>query len=314
MAPQMTPAQTRVVDPILSEHARGYRQAQLVAPALFPFADVSAYGGKVIEFDKSSFKIYNSKRAPGAATKRIHFGYEGKPYAIVPSALEAPVPRERMRDASQVPGINLASRAVNTVLRSLHLEHEVDSAAIATNAANYDNDHKVALAGTDVWSDPSSDPAGDVELGREAVRDSIGLYPNTLMLSAKAFTNCRRHVKLIDRSANTGIRKVTLNLLKEIFEVENIVIGGGVVAGDDDTFGDVWGTAAVLAYVSQGSDADMNVEEPSYGYTYRIEGMPLVEVPYWDANSKSWIYGVSNDCTPVLAGMPAGYLIGGAGL
>ncbi|HHA2602409.1 TPA: hypothetical protein ACOEOE_004596, partial [Stenotrophomonas maltophilia] len=62
-----------------------------------------------------------------------------------------------------------------------------------------------------------------------------------------------------------------------------------------------------------GADVNANVEEPSYGYGYRIEGMPLVEVPYWDNSAKSWIYGVSNDATPVLAGMAAGYLISGAG-
>lgn len=313
MSGQQNLAQTRVVDPILSEHARGFRQAQLIASALFPYADVAAYGGQVIEFDKSAFRVYNSKRAPGAATKRIQFGYEGKPYSIVPSALEAPVPRERMRDASQVPGINLGARAVNTVLRSMLLEHEVAAAAIATNADNYDNDHKVALTGSDVWSDDDSDPAGDIETGKEAIRSTIGVYPNTLMLSARAFASCRRHTKLIARSSDHGIRKVTLDLLRQIFEVENIVVGGGVVAGDDDAFGDVWGTAAVLAYVSPGADVNANIEEPSYGYTYRIEGHPLVEVPYWDNNAKSWIYGVSHDATPVLTGMAAGYLIGGAG-
>ena len=55
------------------------------------------------------------------------------------------------------------------------------------------------------------------------------------------------------------------------------------------------------------------MEEPSYGYGYRITGMPLVEKPYWDNNAKSWIYGVSNDCTPVLSGMTAGFLVQGAG-
>lgn len=307
-------AQTRVVDPILSEHARGYRQAELIAPALFPFADVNAYGGKVIEFGKESFKVFNSKRAPGAATKRVTFGYEGKPYAIVPSALEAVVPRERMLDASQVPGIDLASRAVNIVLRSQLLEFEVDAAALATNASNYDTDHKVALTGTDKWTDAdNSDPAGDIEAGKEAIRASIGLYPNTLMLSAKAFSACKKNLKLIDRSANTGIRKVTLDLLRQIFEVENIVVGSGIVAADSGAFGDVWGTSAVLAYVSPGSSASANNEEPSYGYGYRIAGMPLVEKPYWDPNAKSWVYGVSNDATPVLSGMTAGYLIQGAG-
>lgn len=313
MPAQMTPGQTRVVDPILSDHARGYRQAELVAPSLFPFADVSAYGGKVIEFGKESFKVYNSKRAPGTNTKRVRFGYEGKPYAIIPSALEVPVPRESMRDATAVPGINLATRAVNIALRSQLLEYEVDAAAIATAAANYDNNHKVALTGTDVWTNDASDPAGDIEAGKEAVRSSIGLYPNTLLLSAKAFSACKRNVKLIDRSANTGIRKVTLDLLRQIFEIENIVVGSGVVASDDNTFGDVWGTSAVLAYVSPGADVNANIEEPSYGYGYRIDGMPLVEQPYWDNSAKSWIYGVSNDATPVLSGMAAGFLIQGAG-
>jgi hypothetical protein len=311
---QLNPAQQRVIDPILSTHARGYRQAQLVASALFPFAEVAQYAGNVIEFGKESFRVYNSKRSPGSATKRITFGYQGKPYAIVPRALEAVVPVESMRDASAVPGINLSTRAVNTVLRSMLLEYEVDAAGIATNAANYDNDHKVTLASGMVWDDPDSDPAGDIETGREAIRDTIGLYPNTLLLSAKAIKSCRRHPKLIDRSANTGIRKVTLELLKEIFEVDNIVIGGGVVAsGQNDAFGDVWGQAAILAYVSEGADVNANVEEPSYGYGYRIEGMPTVSAPYYDNNTNSWIHKVANDCTPVLAGMQAGYLITNAG-
>lgn len=314
MSAQMTPGQTRVVDPILSEHARGYRQSQLIASALFPFADVTAYGGKVIEFDKSAFVLFNSKRAPGANTKRVQFGYEGKPYAIIPSALEAPVPRERMRDASQVPGINLASRAVNVVLRSLLLEFEVEAATIATTASNYDDNHKVTLTGTDLWSSPDSDPVGDILAGREAVRSSIGVYPNTLELPAKALKNLKVHPDLIARASTTGIKVVTLDLLKIVFEIDNIAIGSAVVANTPTSpLGDVWGTSAVLAYVSPGSDTEANMEEPSYGYGYRIEGMPLVEVPYWDANAKSWIYGVSNDATPVLAGMDAGFLIQGAG-
>ncbi|HCT25280.1 MAG TPA: hypothetical protein DIW85_03595 [Stenotrophomonas sp.] len=314
MSAQMTPGQVRVVDPILSEHARGYRQAQLVASVLFPFADVAAYGGRVIEFGKESFKVYNSKRAPGAATKRVRFGYEGKPYSIIPSSLEAVVPREHMRDANAVPGINLATRAVNVVLRSQLLEYEVECAGIATNPNSYDNDHKVTLTGTDVWSNDASDPASDVETGKEAVRASIGLYPNTMLLSATAFSKLKKHPKIVARSADSGIRKVTLDLLRQVFEIENIVVGAGVVAGANDEFGDVWGTSVVLAYVSPGADVNANAEEPSYGYGYRIEGMPLVEEPYYDKNAKSWIYGVSNDATPVLAGMAAGYLIQGAGL
>lgn len=313
MSGQQTGAQARVVDPILSEHARGYRQAQLIAAFLFPVAFVPAYGGKVIEFGKESFRLYNSKRAPGSATKRIRFGYEGKPYAIVPSALEAQVPRELGVDAQAVPGINLATRAVNLVLRARLLEHEYDCAQIARNASNYDSDHKVALSGNDRWTHPDSDPVDDVTTGKEAVRASIGMEPNTLVLSARAWAALKRHPQLLGRTGEAGVKIVTLETLKAVLEIENIVVGKATVADASDSLGDVWGTDAILAYVSPGSGAEANAEEPSYGYTYAIEGMPLVEQPYWDQPTKSWVYGVSHDATPVLSGMTAGYLIQNAG-
>lgn len=316
--PQMNPGQARVVDPILSQYARGYRQRNLIARALFPFAPVSIYGGKIIKFGKESFRLYSSKRAPGSSTKRVTFGYSGDPYAIVPSALEAVVPREIMQDASQVPGINLASRAVGLVLGTLNLEHENDAATIALNTANYDNNHKVTLTGTDRWTADESMPIKDVQDYREAIRSSIGVYPNTMEISATTYAALKSHPDLVGRTANNAIRTVTIETLQAAFEIKNIVVGEAVVADATDTFGDVWGNDTVLAYVPEsGSDPNStdlgNAEQPSYGYTYLIDGHPMVEQPYWDANSKSWVYGVSFDNTPVLTGMLAGFLIKNTG-
>ena len=317
---QQTPGQVRVVDPILSQYARGYRQRGLIGRALCPFAPVAMYGGKIIEFGKESFRLYSSKRSPGSTTKRIQLGYDGKPYSIQPSALEAPVPREHMRDATQVPGIDLGSRASSTVLRALHLEHEYSCAQIARNAANYDVNHKVALVGTDRWTSATSKPVEDIMTGREAIRASIGVYPNTLEISATTLSALKQHPDLVGRTANNVLRTVTIDTLKAVFEVANIVIGEAVVADAQDAFGDIWGNDTVLAYVPEnGTDAGAtdglpgNREEPSYGYTYVIEGHPLVEVPYWDNGSKSWIYGVSFDNTPALTGMVAGYLLQNTG-
>jgi hypothetical protein len=312
--PQQTPAQARVVDPILSEHSRGYARPGNVAKTLFPVAFVPSYGGKVIEFDKAAFRLHNSARAPGSATKRVQMGYAGKPYAIVPSALEASVPREIMRDASQVPGIDLASDAVDVVLGSLELEHEYNSALIARNTANYDADHKVTLAGTDTWTG-TGDPSEDIKNASEAVRKSIGVRPNTVLLSATAFAACQFNAKILDRLKYTGRDAVTVEILAKLWNVKKVVVGEAVVAsGADDAFGDVWGDDVIVAYVSEGrSDGRRSAAEPSYGYTYAIPGMPSVEAPYWDNGTKSWVYGVSNDATPVLSGMTAGYLIKDAG-
>lgn len=313
--PQLTPGQTRLADPILSAHARGFRQPGLVGQILFPLAPVSAYGGQVIEFGKEAFRLHNSRRAPGAATKRIDMGYAGKPYAIVPSALEAKVPRELMRDAAQVPGIDLASRAVNTVLRVLQLEQEDAAAKLARDVANYDAQHKVTLAGAALWSAATSTPSKDIQTGKDAIADSIGIEPNLVVLSRKAYNRLKVHAEIIERTKHTSIQSLTTDLLQTLWDVERVVVAGAKVAsGANDVFSDVWGTDVILAYASLGAAIGANVEEPSYGYTYAIEGMPLVEEPYWDANAKSWIYPTSFDATAVISGMAAGYLIQNAGL
>lgn len=312
---QLNLNQNRVIDPILSTQARGFRQANLVGRVLFPLAPVPAYGGQVIEFGKEAFRLYNTKRAPGAATKRLDLGHVGRAYTIVPSALEVKVPRELMTDATQVPGINLASRAVNTALAALNLEHEVACATAATTLANYPVANRVTLAGGTRWTQATSTPVSDVMNGREVIRQNVGMYPNVLLLSARAFRALKTNPDILSRLSTSGTRVVTADLLAEIFEVAQVVIGAATAAtGAADTLGDVWGNDAVLAYVApDGGDLGANAEQPAYGYTCLIEGMPSVEQPYWDANAKSWIYGVSFDNTPVLAGMAAGYLFKDAG-
>src|SRR5579883_2080127 len=262
---QQTPGQARVIDPILTEIVRGYVQAELVGRKLFPIVPVAAYGGQVIEFGKEAFRLYNPARAPGAATKRLQFGYAGKPYAIVPKAIEAVVPRELATDAAAVPQIDLATRSINTVMRVMNLDHEYNCAQIARNPANYDADHKVALAGGALWSAAGSDPVADIEAGREAIRETIGVYPNVLLLSAKALKALKSNAAILDRIKYTQRGLVTTDILASLFEIPNVVIGAATVAtGQNDVLSDVWGTDAVMAYSNVGGSP--NPEEPGYGY------------------------------------------------
>lgn len=306
--------QVRVVDPILSQYARGYKQPGLVGQMLFPRAPVASYGGKVIQFGKEAFRAYDADRAPGATTKRIDVGYSGASYAIIPKALEAKVPREHMRDARVVPGIDLASRKVNTVLKALALSHERRCATLSRTAASYDSDHKIALTGTDRWTGSASNPSEDIEVGKQAIRRSIGIKPNVALLGPSAASALLTNEKILDRVKHTG-GSVTLDILAKLWGLDRVVEAGAVsAAGSADTLSDVWGDDVILAYVNLGGDqATVDAEEPSYGYTYFIDGMPAIEEPYWEASSKSWIYGVSDDNEPVIASIVAGYLIQNAG-
>ena len=307
--PQMTPSQARVIDPVLSAVAQGYKNADLVGSALFPYVPVDQRGGKIVSFGKEDFYLYAGARAPGATTKRVVFGYSAGSYALTQFSLEGVVPWELQQESQAVPGIDQASVAVTRVLRIVALNLEKAQADLATTAGNYAASNKnTALTGTSLWSDASaSDPIGDIETGREAIRAQTGRYPNTLILSAKSMKALRAHSKIIDRIKYTGRDIPTVELLASLFGVDNVLIGGAVWADASGTLSDVWGKTAVLAVTEIGSVADLGV--PSYGYTYRLRGAPIVETPYEDRPAKSWVYPVTDEVQPVIAGASAGYLI-----
>lgn len=312
----MSLKQFRVVDPILSQYARGYRQRELVASALFPIAFVDQYGGKVLTFGKEHFRLYNTARAPGASTARIQLGYAGEDYSIIPHDLEAVVPRERAADAAAVPGIDLAQRSVRVTLSAMWLSHEHAAASLATNAANYASTNKITLTGTDRWTDPTSDPITDIENAKDAIAVSTGMDPNTMVLSRSSASALRRHPKVVGKLPSNVTQIVSVAQLAEILEIRNLRVASAIYAtGADDTLTQVWGDDAVLAYVAEGDGDASGVgqEEPSYGQTYAIRNHPIVEEPYYDNNTKSWVYGVAFHQRPVMCGPLAGYLFKGAG-
>lgn len=299
-------SQVRVIDPILTNHAAGYRHPDHIAHELFPTVSVAVNGGRRIEFGKESFRLYNTRRAPGTATKRVRYGYEGKPFALENHALDAIVPREHVKDAQQVPGINLLTGSVNLVLRSVSLGKEYDAAIIARDAALYDANHKQLIAGTDLWTDPLSKPLVQIRDGIESVRRSIGTRPNKVEIPAAVMHVLQEHATIAEKLKYTTGDSLTAEMLARLLNVKKVVIGDAVTVDDDDNVVDVWGNDVVIAYVAEGA---ASAEEPSYGYTYQMEGHPMVEEAYYDKTIKSWVNGVTLDRSPVLTGITAGFLL-----
>lgn len=305
-------AGARVIDPVLTTVAQGYTSPAFVGNVLFPRVSVSTRGGQIIEFDRDAYRAYATKRSPGGRTARIQFGYSGKPFALLNEAVEIPLPREHIQDASIVPRIDLGVRAINVGMRNLALSLEIEQSALAFNQANYAAANKSAvLTGGTKWSTATGVPMTDVDAGREAVRQSCGAYPNVMMMSAPAFNACKNNPNVVGRfqyngAAGTDASQITPKMLAGLFNVDQVVVGAGIYWSDANVAIDIWGNAVVLAYVPTGS---MSLEEPSYGYTYTLDGNPLIETPYWEPQSKSWIYGATYERVPVLSGISSGYII-----
>lgn len=306
MSTQMSLRATRIIDPILSTVVQGYKHPDYVGYNLFPAVPVQQSGGQVLQFGKEDFRLLNTQRAPGGTIKRVQYGHLGVPFALENHALAGQVPYELMRDAKAVPHIDLGSRAIRRTLKSNLFQLEYRQAQIATNAANYPAANKITLTGTSKWSDPASNPLAQVETAKEAIRSGCGVRPNVFIIAAVAFAALRQNPSIQDKIKYTQTGVVTAELLAGLFGVKKVIVADAVVAsGAADTFSDVWGNNAVLAYVPQ---EDQAIEEPSYGYTYTMEGHPAAYEPWNDKDSDSWIYPIKFERVPVLSGVTTGYL------
>nr|DAN90201.1 MAG TPA: major capsid protein [Caudoviricetes sp.] len=297
--------QTRVVDPVLTNVAIGYTNAEFVGNFLFPRIFVPKEGGKVIKFDKEAFRLHNAKRAMSADRKRISFGYEGDPFVLDENSLEAAVDRRQLKETETLPGLDLASRAVNLTMNIILLGSENEKAQLARNADNYDSDHKTTLAGTAKWSNEASDPVDDITEAQKVIEESIGRTPNLLTLSNAAYRALKSHPAILEHFKYTSAKAVSVDMLRDLLDVEIIKVGRALYVDDAGKTQPVWGNDAILSYSDQNPSG---MESPAFGYDYTLEGHPMVEEAYYDDHTTTYYYPVTLTHKPVLTGTAAGYL------
>lgn len=306
---QLATAQARVIDPVLTTASRGYRNAQHIHEVLFPRVMVGERGGTRVEFDRTDFRKVNSRRAPGANTKRVEFGHEGKQFALEQHSLEGKLPIENAQEALRVPGIDMGMRTVDGVQSLVSLSREIRAGELATSTGSYLADHVNALAAGSKWDEAGSNPQRDVRDGVEKVRSKTGKRPTTVVVGPRVLEAAAIHPLALQQLRYQGKEAASLDDLARLWGVERVVCGDAIWVDDQDRAHDVWGNAVVIAYTPVGSS--MLRAEPSFGHGYTLMGTPLVESPYYERQPKSWIYPVTEEWSMEIVGQDAGYLITG---
>ncbi len=303
----------RVVDPVLSALALGYSNAEFIGDQLLPFVTLDKEGGKIPRFGKDVFRLYATERALRAKSNRINpDDVDGIDISLDEHDLEYPIDYREDAEAA----FPLQAHATNRVVEGIRLRHEAMVASITQNPANYPTGNKIALSGSAVFTDPNSDPEGVVDEAKAAVRNKIVKEPNTMVIGYKAWRALKRHPKLKAILSDTRSRLVQIADLREIFEIENIVVGKGIYSTDNGVVTDLWGGNLVLAYVPKAAPAvagDAPVRsayEPSFGYTLRKKGNPVVDTRTEDG--KLEIIRNTDIFRPYILGAEAGYLVQGA--
>lgn len=295
----------RIVDPVLTSMAWGYKNSELVAEALFPVVPMDKEAGKIPVFGKEAFKLYNSKRAiRGGSNVMTPDGITTVDPALEEYDLAYPIDYREENEAS----FNLEEIGVNHVSEAMETQREYDAAALATNASNYGS-NTTNLDTTAQWTDSDdSNPITDVQTGKSAIRSCIGREPNVMVLGYKSFDALAYNEAILERIkyAQTGI--VTIDMLQVIFGIPKIVVGKRVYSTDAGVLTDIWGDVAILAYIPPATNAQRDIYEPSFGYTFRRKGMPEVDT-YFTNGGKTKNVRRTDIRQVKIVGATAGYLI-----
>ena len=254
-----------VTNPILTKFAAGYKNANFIGRLVAPRVESLTETGTFYSLGKEGFYLYDTERALRTNARKIDFHMSKDTYACKEHALETSLDYKEI-DIAEKYGANkvldLKRKALSIVQRALEVDLEKAVSDILFGTSYYASGNKIALSGTSCWTDTTnSTPIEDIRTGKKAARNDMGIEPNTLVLGYLSWDALVNHPDITGKIKNSKNQFVTLDDLKEILSIPNIIVGQAVYATDGDVFTDLWDDSAALIYIPN------EAEEP--------EGVPI---------------------------------------
>jgi hypothetical protein len=217
-------------------------------------------------YDKSRMDAPDSKRAPRSEYNRIDWNVSTDTYLCEQYGLEGEIDDEERKNAAAPLDLDVDTTEIVTDMvlnnRELRVVNLVLSTAVVTQ--------NTTLAGANQWSDPASDPLGDVKTGRTTIYTGApGYTPNTMVIGYLVFEALKLHPDIKEIVKYTERAIITRQILAAVFEVDELLVGKVTrrtsKEGLADAFGDVWGKDALLFY----KENRPTLKRASFGYQMR---------------------------------------------
>jgi len=277
--------QVRIIDPILTQLAQGYRNAEGVATFFAPSVAMNVRAGRTLVFGKEAFAAQSFLRAPGTNISKISNEFSTRSFALRQEAISWQLAEEVAAEAKNgAAAIDLRAYAAKDAANRLMQSWEVQVASKVQDITQYESGNVLDLAAYNSGADQFNSPTSDIEVlmddAKEQVRGQIGTYPNKLVLSPDAFNALKRNKRIRD-FMQRGIL-VNEKSLAEIFGLDEIRVARRLKLNQETgELENVYNNVAILFYHPSGATdgfqpaLDANYGTPSYAYTYTLAGYPI---------------------------------------
>lgn len=277
--------QVRVIDPILTQLAQGYKNTDGVATFFAPSVSMNVRAGRTLTFGKEAFAAQNFLRAPGTNIQKISNEFGTRSFSLRQEAISWQISEEVAAEAKNgAAAIDLRAYAAKDAANRLMQSWEIQVSEKVLDVTQYETGNVLDLANYNSGADQFNSPTSDVEVLmddlKEQVRSQIGCYPNKLVLSPDAFNALKRNKRIRD-FMQRGVL-VNEKTLAEIFGLDEIRVARRLKLGADNaSLENIYNNVALLFYHPSGATdgftpaLDANYGNPAFAYTYTLAGYPI---------------------------------------
>jgi hypothetical protein len=274
---------------LLTLHVQEKMQHDLIYAKLFPEVVVNELEVEKITFGNEALRIYeNLKRAPFAPSNIMApENIQREVYGLDEYDVMFPVDYQQKKSViqgstlSQI--LDLKKRAAMKAAEILELRKEKDCATIALAADSYGDDNKKIMTSSTSWYDEdNANMIDDVRAARAAIVDGCGHEPNIGVFgSLSAFHNVVEKSYFLERVKYGGNHVkpgiVTKQTLADILGLDEIVVAKSYYLNDSNDKVNVWGDYFILAYVRKPRSLSNLDDADTFGVTYKLKGMPIID-------------------------------------
>jgi len=266
------------IDQALSNVSVAYVQSatDFIATKVFPAVPVASQSDEYFVYDKNDwFRDEAQVRAPASESAGSGFNIGTADYKCTVYGIHKDVPDQVIQNARNSPGIDPEADAARFVAQRMLLKHEKEWAqTFFTTGVWTGSSTGTDITPSNLWSTyATSTPIQDVRRERTAVLGKTGIRPNTLVLGQQVYDALLDHPDFVDRIKYTSDAAITQEILRRLFEVDNLYVASAVQAtnieGETPAYSFVHGKNALLVY----SAPSPSLMTPSGGYTFTWDGV-----------------------------------------
>lgn len=233
----------------LTAIAIAYKNGKFIADSVLPRVLVGKRDFKYTVFPKEEvYTLPDSLVGRRGKVNQVSFTGTEQTASVEDFGLEDPIPNDDIDNAPE--GYNPRGHSVEYLMNLIDLGREKRVAELVFGASTYGTNNKMALSGTDMFSDPTSDPIAVI---MDAL-DSMLMRGNVMTIGRIGFSALARNPAIVKAVlGNSGDKGIaTREQIARLFELDEILVGESFVntakKGQTMNVERVWGASIALTH------------------------------------------------------------------